>query len=66
MRQRDVSTRAFEVYTSSKKTCSFCGHKQTLGRAEKVICTYCKHYIYKNSKVKFMNELRTALNRVNR
>lgn len=59
----NVSTKGFEIYTSSKTKCSYCGHSMLLGRAERVICSYCGHFIFKNKKLKFLYEMQAAINK---
>lgn len=59
----DITNKGFEHYILSKRQCEHCGHKMLLGRCERVICSYCGHFIYKNKKVKFMHELTKARNK---
>lgn len=54
----DVSTRAFNERQKAKKKCKNCGHTQLLGRQEKVVCDWCKHYIFKDDRVEFMYKLK--------
>ncbi len=64
--KHDVSRKALELYTASKTKCTHCGHTMNLGRAEKLICTGCGYFIYKNKKVEFINELKKSINKLKR
>ena len=41
------------IYTKESSTCKNCGHKMLIGRKEKIICSWCYHYVFKNKKEEF-------------
>lgn len=54
----DVSKRAFDERQKAKRKCKHCGHTQLLGTQDKSICSWCKHWIYKDDRVEFMYKLK--------
>lgn len=54
----DVSKRAFDERQKSKKRCKRCGHTQLLGRKDRIICDWCKHWIYKDDRTEFKYKLK--------
>ena len=53
----DVSDKAFDIRTANKIKCK-CGHTQLLGNQDRVICDWCKHWIYKDKRTEFKYKLR--------
>lgn len=54
----DVSKRAFDEKQKAKRKCKHCGHTQLLETQDKSICSWCKHWIYKDDRVEFMYKLK--------
>ena len=53
----DVSDKAFDIRTANKIKCK-CGHTQLLGNQDRVICDWCKHWIYKDKRTEFKHKLK--------
>jgi ribosomal protein S27E len=47
-------------YTKNSIKCK-CGHTIFLGSREKIICSWCGQYIFKNEKIKFIYRIGEAL-----
>lgn len=60
MRSFDEDTRYFKELSKLKVKCKRCGHTQTLFK-DKVICDWCKYYIYKDKKLEFVERLKQEL-----
>lgn len=58
MSYKDDSKR-LKAITDQKVRCS-CGHTQLIAR-DKAICSWCGHYIYKNKKTKFLEEIKKRM-----
>jgi ribosomal protein S27E len=54
----DVSDSGFNKYTISKKECKTCGHKQLVFKEDRVICSHCGNYIYKDNATEFKYKLK--------
>ena len=57
----DVSDKAFNIRTANKIKCK-CGHTQLLGNQDRVICDWCKHWIYKDKRTEFKYKLKEINN----
>ena len=53
----DVSDKAFNIRTANKIKCK-CGHTQLLGKHDRAICDWCKHWIYKDKRTEFKYKLK--------
>ena len=53
-------TKRFKEITDNKKKCKHCGHTQLIGLKDRGICTWCKHYIYKDDKTEFMYKIKAT------
>lgn len=49
--------------TKNKCKCPNCGHTLLFNKPDKVICNWCKHYVFKNKKVEFEWRLKESMNR---
>ena len=52
-----------DVRAKNKCKCPNCGHTLLFNKPDKVICRWCKHYVFKNKKVEFEWRLRESINR---
>lgn len=41
-------------YAKNSTKCSYCGHSMLIGRKDKIICSWCKHWIFKDKKQEFL------------
>lgn len=47
-----------------KRYCSYCGHSIVYTpscKSDKVICTHCRNFIYRNDKIEFEEKLKKAM-----
>ena len=52
----------YNELSNYKYTCK-CGHVVVMLRGtDKVLCTWCHHYVYKNKKDEFKDRMRSVLN----
>lgn len=42
-----------DFYTKNSVKCR-CGHTNFLGSKEKIICSWCGNYVFKNKKIEFI------------
>ena len=42
-----------DFYTKNSTKCK-CGHTNFLGSRDKVICSWCNRYVFKNKRIEFM------------
>lgn len=49
-------TKRLNVLTRDKITCK-CGHRVLLGRQDRIICSFCNRYVYKNKEIEFKYKL---------
>lgn len=40
-----------------KVKCNYCGHVICIGRSERIICSHCGRYVYKNKKIALKYEV---------
>lgn len=52
--------------TNSRKKCKVCGHGRLLGKRDKVICTHCGHYIFKDDTTEFNYRLNESMIKANK
>ena len=50
-----------EVESQMKIKCKHCGHTMLLGKADKLPCTYCGYYIFKDEKTEFQYRLKEKM-----
>lgn len=51
----------------NKRWCKHCGHSiifPKTSKLDKMICTYCGHYIFKNDKIEFETLLKKSIKKV--
>jgi hypothetical protein len=46
-------TKKIDFYTKNSTKCK-CGHTNFLGSRDKIICSWCNRYIFKNKRIEFM------------
>lgn len=56
-------TEELNKITKDRCICPNCGHTLLFNRPDKVICSWCKHYVFKNKKVEFEWRLKESINR---
>lgn len=68
MRTINLNEKEMDKYLDSlseaKIVCKKCGHKVTFGRKDRVICSWCGHWIYKDDKTEYkykIQELRRKM-----
>lgn len=44
-----------------KRQCEYCGHKMIVAKADRVICSWCGHYIYKNDGIEFKYKVKEMI-----
>lgn len=54
MERKSRDDKMLNFYTENSHKCGKCGHTQFLGKQDKIICDWCKNYIFKNKKDEFM------------
>ena len=42
-----------DFYTKNSVKCEHCGHTNFLGSRDKIICSWCGYYVFKNKKIEF-------------
>ena len=42
-----------DFYTRNSTKCK-CGHTNFLGSRDKIICSWCNRYVFKNKRIEFM------------
>ena len=57
----NISDNMFAVLSKIKKKCKHCGHSMIFEKVDKMICTHCGNYVYKNDKIEFMDNLNKKL-----
>ena len=45
-----------DFYTKNSIKCK-CGHTNFLGSRDKIICSWCGQYVFKNEKIKFLHRI---------
>lgn len=55
----------FKSITNARKKCK-CGHTQLLGTRDRVICSWCKHWIYKDKQTEFKYNIINTKNVLNK
>ena len=46
-------TKKIDFYSKNSTKCR-CGHTNFLGRKEKIVCSWCNKYVFKNKKDEFV------------
>lgn len=52
----------YDSILSNYKVKCKCGHVLVIVGKDKVICSHCGYYVYKNKKEEFKDKMRSALN----
>lgn len=60
-RQTRLIDKRYGIRYYNFRRCKKCNHTMLLGNCEKLICTWCGNYIYKNEKIEFIHKLRQEL-----
>jgi hypothetical protein len=55
-------TRMFDTITNQSNKCK-CGHTVQFLKSDRVICSWCHHWAYKNKEVEFKYKLQEQMNR---
>lgn len=62
MKRYNEDTKRFNEIAKQKSKCEHCGHTQLMGFKDRAICSWCKNYIYKNDRVKFIYKMKEVKN----
>ena len=49
-------TKKIDFYTRNSTKCK-CGHTNFLGSRDKIICSWCGEYVFKNKKIEFKHRI---------
>ena len=53
--------RYFDSIASARIKCKKCGHTILMSKVDRTICSYCGHWVYKNSKTEFKYKLQEVM-----
>jgi hypothetical protein len=53
-----------DFYTKNSTKCK-CGHTNFLGSRDKVICSWCNRYVFKNKRIEFMYRVGELIKKCN-
>ena len=56
-------TKMYDNVTNSRILCPNCGHSVIFSKFDKTVCSWCKHYVFKNEKAEFEYRLKESINR---
>lgn len=60
----DKFTVKLDSITRGSIKCKTCGHTVLLNNIDKVVCTWCGHYVYKSNRQEFKDRLLNELERL--
>ena len=63
MNNWEEKTKKYDKITRDRVICPTCGHSLLFGRFDKIICSWCRHYVFKDSKTEFEYRLKESINR---
>lgn len=52
-----------EVFTKLSVYCKNCGHTLLVVNKDRLICSHCGHWVYKDDKTEFMYKLKEGMNK---
>ena len=64
MSRYEEDTKLMNMLSSFKVKCKHCGRKVVMTNAERTICSWCGHFVYRNSKIEFKYKLKEMLRKV--
>lgn len=60
-RRKSKMEKLMETATLNRVKCEHCGHTMTMSRVDRMICGWCKHWVYKDDKAKFKYKVMEAI-----
>lgn len=58
-----TKTKKFNSIVRDRILCPNCGHSVLFSRKDKAICSWCKHYVFKDKKTEFEYRLKESINK---
>ena len=54
-------TKLYDTVTKYRVLCPKCGHSVIFSKFDKAICSWCKHYVFKDKKTEFEYRLKESI-----